>query len=298
MKRFFVLLLIAALIIGLLLFFTNPGLLDKVWIWFIGFLGAIIGFFRNLFDQIKDVFKESKTNSPTEHAHSNPSPQTKATLSSHKHDTTEANKAKVKITSKAQHGHEAISSSDIESQIEETQKQIIKQKETAHTYTSFEGTTITLVRFVHDQETTLGLLYLEGIFMCYTLEDTYRAVKVKKETRIPAGIYPIDFHISAHPSRLTQKYRDRKSLQGIFTHHLEVKNVPDFNYVYLHMGNDHGDTDGCILIANGISANTLHKSIVSSEKAYFNFYQKVKTLLEKGEKVRIIIHDEDWLQKI
>jgi len=268
MKRFFVLLLIAALIIGLFLFFTNPGMLDKVWIWLIGFLGAIIGFFRNLFDQIKDVFKESKTNSPTEHAHSNLSPQHSATPSLYK------------------------------TQIAEGKNQIVKQKETAQTHTSFEGTTITLVRFMHDKETTLGLLYLEGRFMCYTLEDTYKAVKVKKETRIPAGIYPIDFHISAPPTRLTQKYRNRKSLKGIFTHHLEVKNVPDFNNVYLHIGNDHGDTDGCILMANGISADTLHKSIVSSEKAYISFYQKIRKRLEQGEKVRIIIHDEDWLQKI
>ena len=266
MKRFFVLLLIAALIIGLFLFFTNPGMLDKVWIWLIGFLGAIVGFFRNLFEQIKDVFKEEKTDSHQKQEYSNSSQQSAVTPPLHK------------------------------TQIAEAKNQIVK--ETAHTHSSFEGTTITLVRFMHDKETTLGLLYLGDTFVCYTLEDTYRPVKIRKETRIPAGTYPINFRISDPPSGLTQKYRERKNLQGIFTHHLEVKNVPNFDYVYLHIGNDHGDTDGCILLANGISANTIHRSIISSEKAYIGFYQKVRKLLEQGENVRIIIHDEDWLQKI
>jgi len=40
-----------------------------------------------------------------------------------------------------------------------------------------------LKRFSGQSDTTLGLMFVDGEFECFTLEDEYRADKVKGETR-------------------------------------------------------------------------------------------------------------------
>lgn len=266
MKRFFALLLIAALIIGIILFFTNPSLLDKVWLWLIGFAGSIIGFFRNIWDQLTGAFKKD-----------DPVPVVQPTA--------------IAVTTEQQ-------VSDSEKKLSELKKEIEKNEAILKDKTPFLGTTITLVRFTYDAATTLGLLYVRGKFAAYTLEDTYREVKVAGKTRIPAGTYEVGFREDTDPpSPLTQKYRNRADLKSFFTHHLQVKNVPGFEFIYIHLGNDHGDTDGCILIADGIYASSIEKKIMYSVKAYTRFYKRIQALLEGGEKVRIVIYDENWLEK-
>ena len=37
---------------------------------------------------------------------------------------------------------------------------------------------------------------------------------------------------------------------------------------------------------------------MSSVKAYTKFYKHIQSLLEGGEKVRIIVQDEDWIEKL
>ena len=53
-----------------------------------------------------------------------------------------------------------------------------------------------VLRFSSQADCTHGLLFeLTDIgkkFICYTLEDEARALKVKGETRIPAGTYNIE----------------------------------------------------------------------------------------------------------
>ena len=49
-----------------------------------------------------------------------------------------------------------------------------------------------LKRFSAQSDTTLGLMFLDGEFECFTLEDEYRAEKIKGETRIPAGTYKVE----------------------------------------------------------------------------------------------------------
>ena len=54
-----------------------------------------------------------------------------------------------------------------------------------------------VIRFSSQQDSTSGILMEDtdmGLkFLCYTLEDERRALKVKGETRVPAGIYNITF---------------------------------------------------------------------------------------------------------
>ena len=64
-----------------------------------------------------------------------------------------------------------------------------------------------LKRFSSQSDTTLGLLFVDGEFECFTLEDEYREEKVKGETRIPAGTYKVEKREVL--SGLTKKYRSK-----------------------------------------------------------------------------------------
>ena len=52
-----------------------------------------------------------------------------------------------------------------------------------------------VLRFSSQTDSTSGLLFeineLGKHFLCYTLEDERRALKVRGETRVPAGVYSI-----------------------------------------------------------------------------------------------------------
>ena len=54
-----------------------------------------------------------------------------------------------------------------------------------------------VLRISSQTDSTSGLLFeqtdIGKQFMCYTLEDEKRALKVPGETRVPAGIYDIEF---------------------------------------------------------------------------------------------------------
>jgi hypothetical protein len=98
---------------------------------------------------------------------------------------------------------------------------------------------LTLYRINEEENTTIGALFVDGKFQCFTLEDENRLVKVKGKTRIPDGTYQIKQRKEVSP--LTERYRQR---YPFFDFHFEIQNVPNFTHVYIHVGNDHTHTDG------------------------------------------------------
>lgn len=82
-------------------------------------------------------------------------------------------------------------------------------------------------------EYTIGKLYIDGHYLCDTLEDTVRnGVKIAGKTAIPAGTYKV---------KKTMSPRFKKILP-------EILNVPGFTGVRIHAGNTAIDTDGCLLL--------------------------------------------------
>lgn len=145
---------------------------------------------------------------------------------------------------------------------------------------------LSLVRFSHGRDDTLGLLFIDGEFECFTLEDEKRTQKVFGETRIPEGHYEIrlrkegGFHW-----RYLQKFGS-KFHRGM----LHLQNIPNFKYVLIHIGNTDDDTAGCLLVGTSAVSNVYEKGrIGSSTLAYERFYPKVAAALESGEKVYIHI---------
>jgi hypothetical protein len=156
-----------------------------------------------------------------------------------------------------------------------------------------------LQRYSDNRQSTLGFLcklitYADKLklFLCgYTLEDEFRESKVSKETRIPAGKYEIVIQ-----EVLTEKTKDYQKRYPWFEKHLMLKNVPNFQGIYIHIGNDDKDTDGCILMGDGVDNNTIGPGAISaSTNCFSRFYKELYPHLKAGGKAFIEIRDENRL---
>lgn len=154
-----------------------------------------------------------------------------------------------------------------------------------------------LQRLSDNRESTVGVLFkittgnpfLQG----YTLEDEYRESKVKGETRIPAGRYEVVINKADTP--LTLKYRAKYNW---FTHHLMLKNVPNFQGIYIHIGNKGDNTDGCILVGDSVNNNRLSDGEVSySTQCFIRLYSDMTSILEAKNQIFITIREEKHLLK-
>ena len=126
-----------------------------------------------------------------------------------------------------------------------------------------------LKRLKHNDTTTIGILFVDGVFECLTLEDEPRLQKVYGKTRIPAGEYEIKFR---EAGRIYEKYKGRYSwFSGGIPH---LQNVPNFTYIYLHIGNTHLDTLGCILVGDGLYPDG--SRLTASTQAFKRLYAKIK----------------------
>lgn len=144
-----------------------------------------------------------------------------------------------------------------------------------------------LKRYSSSDQSTLGLLFIDGVFSCYTLEDPYREKKVHGATRIPEGTYKILFRKTLSPK--TIDYRDRFPW---FTWHLELLDVDGFQYIYIHIGNTIEDTDGCILVGSKANNNKMEDGFISdSAIAFSKIYNIISEVLYAGEEVEIEIQN-------
>jgi len=146
---------------------------------------------------------------------------------------------------------------------------------------------LALERIATDGASTIGILFLDGVFQCFALEDQYRAVKVAGETRIPAGTYRIGLR---NEGGLAQKYASR--FPDIHRGMLWLRDVPGFRWVYLHVGNRDDDTLGCILVGDAATATAGDMMVGASRAAYRRFYPVVVDAAEAGA-LEITIADRD-----
>jgi len=144
-----------------------------------------------------------------------------------------------------------------------------------------------VVRYSSQNDSTLGLLYIDGEFECHTLEDEHRDEKVKHETRIPEGTYKIKLRTVGGFHTRYSKHKNEK-IRSKHKGMLHVTNVPGFEYILIHCGNDDDDTSGCLLVGNTANNNKIKAGFIGdSQGAYSNMYPKVLEALEAGEDVTI-----------
>ena len=139
---------------------------------------------------------------------------------------------------------------------------------------------VDLIRYSSQDDSTLGILLIDGSFNCYTLEDEHRDQKVMHQTRIPDGIYVLGIRdVGGFHNRYKKMFPD------IHAGMIEVKDVPNFKYILFHIGNTEDDTSGCILLGQGAFTNRYTSGFISNSRAaYLDFYQKVIGSI-KNEKV-------------
>jgi hypothetical protein len=137
-------------------------------------------------------------------------------------------------------------------------------------------------RYQHNEQETFGRFYIDDVYQCYTLEDQHRDVKVKGDTRIPAGTYEVvlrregGFHLN-----YSKRFAD------IHKGMLHVTNVPNFQFILIHVGNTELDTHGCLLV--GLTKTG--KAIGQSVAAYKKIYPPIAKVLLAGERVLITYND-------
>ena len=141
-----------------------------------------------------------------------------------------------------------------------------------------------VIRTQFGKDATNGMLFINGIFECYTLEDQYQAVKVMHETCIPEGVYDVKFRkTGGFHAKYSERYKNAH--YGM----LHIQDVPNFTYILIHTGNTDEHTSGCLIV--GESQQDLDIAddgfIGSSAVAYKKMYSKVANQLLQGKKVSI-----------
>ena len=119
-----------------------------------------------------------------------------------------------------------------------------------------------IVKRLHRTEnSTIGELSIDGKFECYTLEDVERKEKIKSETAIPIGTYKVEITLSNRFKRLLPI----------------LLNVPSFEGIRIHSGNNNHDTEGCILVGTTRSEDFIGNSRVAFNKL-FKKMQEAKSI--------------------
>jgi len=145
-----------------------------------------------------------------------------------------------------------------------------------------------VLRFNSSDDFTTGLLFdvTDNVrsFLCYTLEDQAQTKKVYGETRIPSGTYKLTLRAEGgFHSRYAAKFGDWH--RGM----IYVNDVPNFEYILWHIGNDDDDTAGCLLVGKTSQDNF----IGSSTNAYKEIYPPIRDAILNGDDVSVTYIDYD-----
>ena len=141
---------------------------------------------------------------------------------------------------------------------------------------------IKIQRFDFTPDSTIGLLTIDGVFQCFTLEDAMRDEKIDGVTAIPLGTYAV---IYRDQGTMVRGYKQR---YGPDHKMLWLQDIREFDFVYFHVGNKPEDTKGCILLGNTCIASA-KDYIGSSRAAYEDFYPQVYKALDAEELVSVSV---------
>lgn len=152
-----------------------------------------------------------------------------------------------------------------------------------------------VLRYSSNTDSTLGLLFDATYgreFLCYTLEDEKRMVKVPGETRIPSGTYKLGLRTEGG---FHTKYAKRTDLKDIHKGMIHVLDVPNFKWILWHIGNTDEDTAGCLLLGNETRQNITQSGTISfSTSAYRRVYPRIADAILNGEDCEVTYVDYDF----
>lgn len=123
-----------------------------------------------------------------------------------------------------------------------------------------------------------GKLYIDGIYQCDVIEDTDRDLtnemsiteiqskKVYGETAIPKGTYQITLDV------VSPKFKDRSWATFCEGKLPRLLDVPGFEGVLIHVGNEASNSLGCLLVGQ----KTKDGWVSNSTQTFKNLYYKLK----------------------
>lgn len=131
---------------------------------------------------------------------------------------------------------------------------------------------IQVSRKIFTNISTIGDIFFDGEFVCSSLEDTIRNVKVVKKTAIPSGDYKIELRHSNKFDRIMPF----------------LLNVPYFDGVMFHWGNDAEASAGCIL--TGHYDDKQPDWVSSSRKSFQALFSMIDGAVKSGEETIVSIY--------
>ena len=150
---------------------------------------------------------------------------------------------------------------------------------------------IRLKRIAKKEGYTIGKLYVDGKYVCDTLEDKDRGLtskmseaqisgmKLHGETAIPTGRYLVDM------KTVSPRFGGRAQYQFCKGRLPRLCNTPGFSGVLIHCGNTAKDTEGCILVGE----NKAVGKVLNSTATFKRVYPLLKATSDKGEAIYITI---------
>lgn len=133
-----------------------------------------------------------------------------------------------------------------------------------------------VIRKIKTEKSTIGELYIDGKFICFTLEDRDRELKqtdpllyIQKNkiyglTAIPTGTYKLIINLS-------NRFKVNMPL---------LINVPGYDGVRIHYGNTAVDTLGCLLVGMTKDTDFIGESRVAFKKLMDIIQNEKELILE------------------
>lgn len=146
---------------------------------------------------------------------------------------------------------------------------------------------ILVKRIAKKSKYTIGKMYIDGQYICDTLEDADRGLnqnmsleeiknkKVYGETAVPTGTYKVDMNT------VSPKFKSRTWAKPYGGKLPRLVLVPGYDGVLIHPGNKAKDTLGCILVGENKAVGQVLNSQVT--------FKKIMSILTKGTNITITI---------
>jgi hypothetical protein len=151
-----------------------------------------------------------------------------------------------------------------------------------------------LQRETSTDKSTPGVLYIDGVRECFTLEDVVREQplvpiaqwKIPGQTAIPAATYGVIIDASQRFGRLMPHVIDLPGQNFLNQAEALSNSIAGFVGIRIHPGNTAADTEGCILLGR---VRNGWDTILQSQLAFGQFYGKLKIAVDAGEPITLEI---------
>lgn len=142
-----------------------------------------------------------------------------------------------------------------------------------------------LKRVAKKPKYTIGKLYVDGKYVCDTIEDTDRGLsdsmtlndikkkKIMHQTAIPMGRYQVTLNVVS-PKFGKKEFYYRNANKGRVPRLLNVKG---FDGVLIHVGTNQDSSSGCVIVGE----NKVVGKVINSQATFIKLYKILQTAKDK-----------------